>query len=171
MLGVHRVLHGMSLNAPTVRMTFGIEKTMTKDRLISVVIYGVFFAALAGFLLLPKPYSTYARTFWVFWLAAMGGYGYSLKSRKPKLELMRNAVTVAVVIAGFAMLFYNTASQGGYSYPIDDPSDYRTDEYSDHSFEETCVMGVLLFVKVALGAAFGVWAALSFTTNATESDD
>jgi len=39
---------------------------MTKDRLISVLIYGVFFVALGGFLFLPKPYSSYAHTLWVF---------------------------------------------------------------------------------------------------------
>jgi hypothetical protein len=144
---------------------------MTRDRLISVAIYGVFFVALAGVILLPKPYSTYAHTFWVFWFAGMGGYGCSLKSRKPRLELIRSAIVVAVVLAGLSMLFHNNPSQGGYGYPIDNPSDYMIDDYPDHSFEETCVMGVLLFAKVALGAVFGIWAAFAIGKNATEPDD
>ena len=144
---------------------------MKRDRLTSILIYGLFFTALGGFILLPKPYSTYAHAFWIFWLGTMGGYGYSLKSRKTKLQLMRNAVVVAVVIAGLAMLLYNTPSQGGYGYPVDDPSDYRIDEYPDHTFQEICVMGVLLFTKIALGTVFGIWTAFAIGTNATEPDN
>jgi len=98
----------------------------------------------------------------------MGGYGFYLKSRKPKTDLMKNAVLVAVMLAGLAMLFHNSPSQGGYGYPVDDPSDYRIDDYREHSFEETCVMGVLLFTKVALGAVFGIWVAFGMGKNATE---
>jgi len=145
---------------------------MKRDTIISGVLYGVFFAALAGFVWLPKPYSTYAHTLWVFWFAAMGGYGFSLKSRKPKLELIRNAVIVAVVIAGIAMLRHNAPVQEpDYPAPIGDPSDVRVIEYPEHTFQETCTMAVLLFAKVSLGAMFGIWAAFAMGKNATEPTD
>ena len=97
----------------------------------------------------------------------MGGYGYSLQSRKPKLELMKNAIVVAVVIAGLAMFFYNSSLTGGDFYGTYDD---RIDEYPDHTFEDTCVMSVLLFAKVAFGVVFGIWVAFAMRMNATKDE-
>ena len=138
-------------------------KVMSKQRIITAVIYVVFFTAILGIIMLPAPYSRYASVFWMAWFALMGGYGASIESKKSKVDLLKNVVLVALGIAAARMLFYGGA--------VLDESGYVEQDGFEATHEQRCVQGVHWFLRIAIGGSLGVLLAFAIRDHKSAEEE
>lgn len=133
---------------------------------------GVFLSTLAGAWLLPQPYSRYAGIICLTWFAAMFAYDISLKSKKTKIELLKDVVLVAVGISAIAMLYYGEPTYfNDHTSPFPYHSDYSPDDGFDATFEQKAAYGVRLFLQILIGGVLGVQAAFLLRTKEEQMDN